>query len=494
MVHTASTFHRGLLNLPGASPASKDLLQRFIEEDFTSHHCYLTPRGFHNHLTHHLFAAYDLGAPPRVLQAIFDKEKKVQRPIDLGNPNLLPEPGQITGANWTQWLGDHNAYAAYLAFFSDYIEANGLQATLRQYVFSPAANANGVNMLIRLLGAAFHAFIELGCGVEFGEDKAVAEGLAQAATHIILVEEIFSPGWPHARRAVAPTETPPSLLSLLREIYESDALEPPMPYDPNLIFERTLIAVASGPQAAEIDRICSKWSLPPSEPKEDWIESFVQECIAVSALLLASTSKRGHTLRLDFFLMHVVTSSIFLPSVLRALPVDDHESKAALLETWWRYVVAVLIVRGRPRVDPEMLMGWTAIPRPPVSSDAVKPSSDAIGVGRAEESDDVNPWLDIVADVLHASDSHTTKAIRALLYGAREYGNLPAGSFTSPGEEDLHPGAGKVDGTMFVRAAGMVMESQGWVAHGQKAGTWDFSGLGYEDAWKGDDGPVAFSH
>ncbi|KDQ11687.1 hypothetical protein BOTBODRAFT_35116 [Botryobasidium botryosum FD-172 SS1] len=453
----------------------------------------MTPRGFHNHLNHHLYAAYDLGAPPRVLQAIFDKEKKVQRPIDLGNPDLLPKPGQITEANWTHWLGDHNAYAAYLAFFSDYLEANGLQATLRRYVFARSANENGANMLIRLLGAAFHAFIEIGCGIEFGEIKAVAAGLAQAATHILLVQEVFSPEWPHARHTVSSTKStaPPSLLSLLREIYDSDALVPPMPYDPNLIFERTLLAVASGPQAAEIDRICSKWSLPPRDAKEGWIEDYIRECIGVGALLLGSTSKRGHALRLDFFLMHVVTSSIFLPSVLRALPADDFESQGALLETWWRYVVTVLIVRGRPRVDPGRLMEATAFPRPPV---AVKPSKDAIGVGSAEDVDGVNPWLDIVADALHAPDSHTTKAIRALLYGAREYGSLPAGSFVAPGEEDLHPGAGELDGTIFVRVAGMVMESQGWVTHGQDAGTWDFSGLGYDDAWKGGEGPVAFAH
>lgn len=42
----------------------------------------------------------------------------------------------------------------------------------------------------------------------------------------------------------------------------------------------------------------------------------------------------------------------------------------------------------------------------------------------------------------------------------------------------------KVDGTVFVRAAGMIMELTGWVREGEYEAGWDFSALGYDEAWE----------
>jgi hypothetical protein len=57
-----------------------------------------------------ILAAYDLGAPASLIQAIYDDEAKIQRPIDLKDNGLVPEgvikPGEINEANWTKWLGD----------------------------------------------------------------------------------------------------------------------------------------------------------------------------------------------------------------------------------------------------------------------------------------------------------------------------------------------------------------------------------------------------
>lgn len=57
-----------------------------------------------------MLAAYDLGAPASVIQAIYDEEAKVQRPIDLkldgATPEAAPLPGEIKDDNWTRWLGD----------------------------------------------------------------------------------------------------------------------------------------------------------------------------------------------------------------------------------------------------------------------------------------------------------------------------------------------------------------------------------------------------
>lgn len=89
-------------------------------------------------------------------------------------------------------------------------------------------------------------------------------------------------------------------------------------------------------------------------------------------------------------------------------------------------------------------------------------------------------------DVIHATDSHTVKTIRALYYGAQKYGETPPGgvkcSFSEDGKETLI-GTSKLDGTIFVRAAGVVMNTLGWVTHGQKEGNWDRSALGWDEAW-----------
>jgi len=260
-----------------------------------------------------------------------------------------------------------------------------------------------------------------------------------------------------------------------------------MPYDPDAtVGQRVALILGDKKKVAALNAISSKWSL---GAKDIDFAPFVQECITLGALLLASTSRRGYRTRLDFFLMHTLTSSLFLPALLRALPQDDHEIKGAVLESWWRSVALYIIARGRPRIDPELLMESTAAPRPPSSSGASNLSEDAVGFKNPEGAGGglgVNPWMDITADVLHAPDSHTIKTIRALMYGARQYGDMPTSAFVRPGEENFHPGAGKLDGTVFIRAAGLVMNTMGWVTHGQKAGSWDGSALGYDDAWKDD--------
>ncbi|KDQ18173.1 hypothetical protein BOTBODRAFT_552378 [Botryobasidium botryosum FD-172 SS1] len=477
-----STIPRGLLNFPGSTPESKDTLLRLIKEDYEAHHCYFHPNGYHNHLNHHLFAVYDLGASASLLQAVYDMEKKMLWPIDLGKPDITPKPGQIDQNNWTQWLGDVDAYAAYLAFFTKQLEANGVKATLQQYIFSPAANESGIHMMSRFYSGLLHPFIELGFGLEFGETKAVAIGLAHTALHAPAALEISPPGWPYNEHApTSPNSKSPSLLSLLHEIYQCDDLAPLMPYTPDLDADRADVIAADKKKAAALNAICSKWAPGAGDAKEVDFSPYVQECIVLGTLLLAATSKRGHRTRIDFFLMHAVTSALLLPPILDALPADDNVMRGAILDAWWRNFALYIIARGRPRIDPELLMEATAYPHPP-SAAKRQLSEYAVGLGAVEV--DPNPWLEITTDVMYAIDPHNIKVIRALMYGARAYGSLSTDAFVRPGEEDLHPGAGKLDGTMFIRAAGLVMDALGWVTHGQKAEEFDRSSLGYDEAWE----------
>ena|ERR1700754_1145058 len=97
---------QGILNLPGATLASKKLVEELLATDHEKHHCYFRSIGFHNHLSHHILAAYDLGASPELLKAIYADEQSIQRPIMLDQDDGVLQPGKITLKNWKEYLGE----------------------------------------------------------------------------------------------------------------------------------------------------------------------------------------------------------------------------------------------------------------------------------------------------------------------------------------------------------------------------------------------------
>jgi pre-mRNA-splicing factor ATP-dependent RNA helicase DHX16 len=115
-------------------------------------------------------AAYDLGAPAKVLQAIYDTNIQPLRPIDIVEKNQLE---LVTEKNWTNFLRQEKSvssvgiaelaltflparyYASFVAFFTSEIIAGGVGSILEKYVFSAAANGNGSNMLLRFVGGAY---------------------------------------------------------------------------------------------------------------------------------------------------------------------------------------------------------------------------------------------------------------------------------------------------------------------------------------------------
>jgi hypothetical protein len=85
--------------------------------------------------------------------------------------------------------------------------------------------------------------------------------------------------------------------------------------------------------------------------------------------------------------------------------------------------------------------------------------------------------------------------MRTLIFAAREYGQ------TGPGEvvgafrsgkaerEETFKGMAQLDGTLFVRAAGVMMDYMRWTVFGEdgKGPEWDRSNLGFDDAWANED-------
>ncbi|GAA5820629.1 hypothetical protein JCM10212_005714 [Sporobolomyces blumeae] len=95
-----------------------------------------------------------------------------------------------------------------------------------------------------------------------------------------------------------------------------------------------------------------------------------------------------------------------------------------------------------------------------------------------------NPWMKVLQSAVDHHDEHVTKAVRSLYFAATHFGASPPGYFTSS-----LPGTQIMDGSIFLRAAGMTLSSLGWAHEGDKGivGTWDRSALGYDETWNEDE-------
>ncbi|KAJ6549818.1 hypothetical protein B0H19DRAFT_1378617 [Mycena capillaripes] len=426
--------------------------------------------------TSKLVAVYDMGAPPALLKQIYEELAPTLRPIDRQGQD-------ITETNWTKRLGERNAYGSYLVFFTDQITKNGVPETMRKYVMAPEANANETFMLARFFGGALHPILQVGFGVEFGQDLMVAQGLALAA----VTESdfaLFTVDLPSGLPEIAKTSRGVTLLGLLSEVYDSSILEP-LPYDPQAPFGVCVKKLSESPaRATEIKRIYAKWSIDTTltgAAAEQEFADKVEESFWQAALLLAATGKANRELRLDFFVMHILTTALCLPRLLQVLPDPVH--KAQLLQAYARTSAAIVLIGGRPRIDIPLLMSYTEFPHPPAHAPPGGP--DALGDLRS--NGETNPWLAIVQNALHHKEEHVPKVVRALYYAALRYGGKGPGEAIGARDEkgeETHVGADAMDGTVFVRAAGVVSSVLGWVAYGDKQGDWvRRGGLGWDAAW-----------
>lgn len=274
---------------------------------------------------------------------------------------------------------------------------------------------------------------------------------------------------------------PTTLLALLREVYESPELAP-TPYEPDALNSARLAKWMSSDsgRGAALRSIYAKWTfnLDGGATQDADFANKVEECMWQATLLLGATGKSGRKPRMDFFLMHFLTGSLFLRVVLDAVKNPLH--KAQLLQAYARSVALFVILRGRPRIDPALAMSYSALPAPSTGPD------EHVSVSTLGKLGGGSPWLAVLNNAGVHPEPHVIKSIRMLFYCAQRYGRTPAGAvigaMDSAGKE-THKGASALDGTLFIRVAGVLTDGLGWVAHGEKEAFWDLSGLGWEEAW-----------
>ncbi|GAA5907115.1 questin oxidase family protein [Sporobolomyces salmoneus] len=273
-------------------------------------------------------------------------------------------------------------------------------------------------------------------------------------------------------------------------------------------------------------------------PSWEEVVEKTEELFWMSTVIYAAATRPGYkNVKLDFFTMHGVTSALFLPPLLEA--ISPH-LRPYLLTSHFRVMVAYWVSRGRPDLYiEETLMAAPAQPQPPnephpTSQSAVARSVDEIrrdtrasstgdknsqekeplsplhsnedldepptpkagtsnlplpvmetvGLDNEELRIGTNPWMKVLQSAVDHDDEHVTKTVRSLYFAASHFDTSPPGYFTSS-----LPGSQTMDGSIFIRAAGLTLSSIGWAHEGDKGivGTWDRSALGYNETWADDE-------
>ncbi|CUA72972.1 Oxidoreductase AflY [Rhizoctonia solani] len=463
----------------GITPESTAALRRLLIENHKRFHVFFKNGTFHNHLSHHLFAAYGIGAPAHVLQKAFDEHASYQLPAYQS-----PEP--ITYQNWMKDLGNEDFYNAYMGFFTTEIKKYGVATTFKKYVLSDDANwgLGQPRMLDRFISGVVHSMIHFGHYAEFGIDGMAVEGLAQTAVHASSLEHLFDATFfaESTKTTGDLSSLTPSLslsestakgssenhihsFSILARMLADDRLKAGVACKrelPLVRFEEVLRNVGG-----IIREYAALWTIKEDEKE---IQERVEELNWLVTLLFGVGGwKKDRAFRADFFLVHLVTSNLFLPSILSLLKLKH---RVNFMRAYFANAVLWFVTEGRPDLDlPGFFESVTLDP---------KPNHDSKSLAEGEAGGD--PWYTLLAHTLAHPDEHHVKAERALAHGAALYGARPKGYFAHTGLK----GAELIDGSLFVRTGGLLMDAMRWSyrvgerAEGIDEGSgWDRAGLGW---------------
>jgi hypothetical protein len=396
------------VSLPGVTSQTQQITQTLLEKNHQKYNIFFNKSGFHNHLTHHVLAAYSLGATPDILKKIYDIHAGYQKPLP---PNKVTK----NRVNWKDHLGENDLYTDYLNFFDKIIKEDGLAATFEKYAFDP-------HMLPRLVSGALHPIIHVGYGIEFNEPIILAEGLASTAIHTnrmgpLLNEDFFEDKGDYNI----------TINDIIKEICNDSRFDNVLQHSEdgklNLLLQRKLDVVREYAQ---------KWGV---QETEQGVNDRLKELYEATVMAYGATAQRPDKkkTRLDFFLMHGVTSALFVKVLLKDISLPH---KVALLRAHFAAVLTYYISRGRPQLYPELLYKYTS----------------------KELNQDPNPWLDVIKQASLSMEVHVLKTVRALMKADEEWGG---------GEQNI-----------FLKVAQLTVDSI------RNDNDWCFDGVGFDEEWK----------
>ncbi|KAI9463461.1 hypothetical protein HD554DRAFT_2175564 [Boletus coccyginus] len=467
--------------LPGANLESLAALRDVLKDNHQRHHIFFNNTRFHNHITHRALVIYALGGPAAIIKDYYKRDSQIQRP-------MVESPHPITEENFVDHLGDENLYQGYVTFFSEQVSEKGASRTLEEFVFSEKYNFQKERdvdtqpeMLARFSRGLLHPLIHVGYGVEFGLKGVFVEGLAMAAVQDMHVKESLPPSlfaptptnsvdnntnhlWSLALDAPAIASTP--IVSKAGGVHAFDIVACILKDDRfNLRSSGgsiDQIIELLGENSLTVMGHAEKWTINLDQPGE--VERKMEELIWLSSLVYGVGGLTPNGFQSDFFLTHMVTSSLFLPSLIAYL---TPRSQVLLLRCYLLAVLAWWVLCGRPALNIKSFMTTTSI-EPSVPTTPTPNTSLTI-----ETTPTPNPFLPILQSAIAHPDDHLVKIQRTFAHFDTLYGRRPAGYFKGTELED----AELLDGSLFLRASLLTADYIGWVREGQEPRPFSLDGF-----------------
>lgn len=363
--------------LPDIQEESAKKASELLQENHDNHHIFFNQSGFHNHIAHHLLTVYALRATPDQIQKHYDENKHYQRAPQPLKDSIVQDMSDPK--HFQQFLGKEKYYNDYLKYFQKEINDKGWENVLNQYLFSEDERAEA--MLVRMYAGFLHPIIHLGFGIEFHQPAIIAEALAQAAVHDGWMQPLLVGAEQKASASSAPSK---SVVDLLDQTQATKSLREAADVDGNRIRDGILKTAAD-----TIIDICSQYKI--AEASE--LEMRTAEMTNASAYFTGAAQNPPKLVKMDFFYMHCINSSVFFSAFLKQSWLSDN-NKIRLLEWKVRNDIALYASRGCPKLLLNEITDYT----PKLSSG----------------------WDDIFERVKNYNDDgHGAKLVRALAHGQR---------------------------------------------------------------------------
>ncbi|KAG6016151.1 hypothetical protein E4U54_002208 [Claviceps lovelessii] len=416
-----SDEHLGILGDVPVNPASVREANRLLQKNHEEWHMFFRDRAGHNHIAHSILTCLALGGSPEDIQRAFDDGVGIQRPIPPVDADMVARLSD--DEVMYEALGTMTQYTSFLVFFQRHAEQHGWRNTIAKYLFSRSRLAE--KLLVRMYEGAYHPVIHLGLAIEFGQPALVAEALAQAAAHddshigrLLAACE--------AQAGIAyPARKPKSLLQLVDELRGHDTIRQAPRWDD---FGNKMRDGVVGRACMETAFVASQFVVPESE---EHLRRRTAEMIGTCAFVAGASQRPGRKRKIDFFYMHMVTSSLFFSVIIEQdwIPLPDR----------------VRMVEWKARLD----LAWYVV------SGCAELHADAITEYRDGLTDHMG-WEEVYAAVnKEHDDGHVAKLVRALKNGQEA---------CRPFEEDEEcRHAFPVHGDMWLKVARMALgTTRGW--------------------------------
>ncbi|OQD88380.1 hypothetical protein PENANT_c004G00381 [Penicillium antarcticum] len=410
-IHLVPATDSGVFNA-GVREDTARVTSELLQDDMEKHHVFFNDMGFHS-------------ASPEHIKNAYNQNVSYQRPAKPVDPGVVQSMCEVDG--FRAGLGMEKNYSNYLAFFQGEIDAKGVGDVLAEYLF--AGDERAENMLCRLFGGLIHPLIHLCFGLEFNQPAIVAQGLAQAAVHddwlgraFFLPAEKMSAGVGVAGKK--------SLLELLNECRAEKTLVDSVKWaDSNKIKDGVMTRAPE-----QMLKIAAQFTV-----SEDQVEERLADMINTVVYYTSAAQRSTREMRLDFFFIHCVNSSIFLSKIVN-LPYLGQRSKLRLMEWKGRIDLLMYVSRGTPELFVDEVAKY------PIKED----------------------WPQIFERAVSHStdDGHLAKLARAVAHGQR----------VCQGIENKMP----INGDMWLRIGNIAVDST--VGEGQN-GMWIRS-TGFDEAWE----------